>query len=55
MPDGLPDAYFGPVGKQPHDWRKQPDIGSDDDADLAVTPPDVVALLGFDPVKEKAE
>jgi hypothetical protein len=47
-PIGLPDVTYG--GKPPPDWRKaEQDETPDDDEDLAETPPDVVAMLGFDP------
>lgn len=45
----LPEVHFGKVGASPIDWRKMPDEDADDDAELAKTPPDVVAILGFDP------
>ena len=46
----LPDVYYGEAGTSAPDWRKGAvDIGPDDDAELAETPPDVVKLLGFDP------
>lgn len=48
----LPETYFGAVGSAP-DWRDAPDPGADDDALLARTPADVVALLGFDPLEEE--
>jgi hypothetical protein len=35
------------------DWRNEPDpSGADDDEELKTTPPDVVAMLGFDPLDE---
>lgn len=52
---GLPsDVYFGgsPIESLP-DWRADNDPNADDDPDdepLAKTPPDVVAVLGFDPL-----
>lgn len=49
--EGLPMIHVGPVkegeGEQP--LVQVPGIEIDDDEELAVTPPDVVALLGFDP------
>lgn len=45
-------THFGYYGKPLPDWRKAPDADDDDDPDdeeLEVTPPDVVAILGFDP------
>lgn len=48
----LPDARFGDIEKPPVDWRKRPVVEPDDDAELPVTPPDVIAILGFDPKKE---
>ncbi len=46
----LPEAKFGTAVTASPDWRKSaPDDGPDDDAPLAETPADVVAMLGFDP------
>jgi hypothetical protein len=52
----FPGVHFGPVG-EPLDWRdpKFADDTPDDDAELAVTPPDVVGILGFDPLELKGE
>lgn len=48
------DVHFG-VPSNAKDWRKADvDTGPDDDEELAETPPDVVAILGFDP-KDKPE
>lgn len=53
----LPDVHFGPVGQPLPDWRKartEIDEGQTDDDDdelLPETPPDVVAMLGFDPLE----
>jgi hypothetical protein len=50
----LPDAHFGPPAANPLDWRDEEfeDDAPDDDAELTETPPDVVAMLGFDPLDE---
>lgn len=50
MPD-LPEIRFGGDVPLP-DWRERPDRDddADDDAELVETPPDVVGLLGFDPL-----
>jgi hypothetical protein len=48
--NNFPYAHFGRVDKKPVDWRKVPDPDPDDEQ--IVTPPDVVAMLGFDPDKE---
>lgn len=45
----LPMLYFGEVGEPGIDWRKQPEEIDPDDEEMAVTPPDVVEMLGFDP------
>ena len=45
------DVYFGSVKEAPLDWRSLPDDSPDDDALLAVTPADVVGILGFDPLE----
>ena len=53
----LPSPCFGDANTGPLNWRKaKPDPTMDDDSDeeLVATPPDVVALLGFDPMKEAA-
>jgi hypothetical protein len=48
----LPDVFFGEVKESNDDWRDEDqDIGPDDDEELAETPRDVVALLGFDPLE----
>jgi hypothetical protein len=49
MSDKLPDVYFGSVDYVPPDLV---DDTPDDDEELAETPWDVVALLGFDPLEE---
>jgi DNA topoisomerase-1 len=43
------DVWFGTVGKDDYDWRSGPPVGDPDDLQLDPTPPDVVAVLGFDP------
>ena len=49
----LPDVHFGRVHEKPRDWREElKNESDDDDEELSRTPPDVVALLGFDPAKE---
>jgi len=45
------DVHFGAVDRPALDWRLAPDDSPDDDEVLAVTPPDVVGLLGFDPLE----
>ena len=47
----IPTAHFGIAAKDAVDWRKETDEDPDD-TELAVTPPDVVKMLGFDPAKE---
>ena len=52
----MPALHFGPVGSKhvPKNlWGDSPD-DRDDDAVLAKTPPDVVAMLGFDPLDDAA-
>jgi hypothetical protein len=51
----LPDVFFGPPEAGSLDWRDEvfDDDASDDDAELAETPEDVVELLGFDPLDEE--
>ena len=52
MSGTLPDARFGSATASPADWRAGADEDNDpDDTLLAVTPPDVVAMLGFDPLE----
>lgn len=54
--DIFPDARWGNAEAKLPDWRGKPDDDADDDAELPATPPDVVAMLGFDPLeKEEAE
>lgn len=44
------DVHFGSPSREVKDWRDLPqDNTPDDDEELATTPPDVIALLGFDP------
>ena len=50
----LPDIHFGSAAAWKINWRGEPDDDGDDD-ELAETPPDVVAMLGFDPAEEVAE
>lgn len=53
MDDELPMAHFGPVGTplpDESDWTDDPDP---DDEELDETPPDVIAMLGFDPLDEE--
>jgi hypothetical protein len=50
----FPDVHFGPCDET-IDWRECVDDSPDDDAELAVTPPDVVGILGFDPLELKGE
>ena len=50
MSRALPLAHFGEVAK-PAGWRGLPFDDTDDDMELAVTPPDVIAMLGFDPLE----
>ena len=49
----LPDVHFGPAAAKPLDWRdgEYQDDAPDDDEELAETPADVVAMLGFDPLE----
>jgi hypothetical protein len=55
MSGSLPDAHFGTPDSPPADWRKTHDEAPDDDEQLAETPADVVAMLGFDPAKESGD
>ena len=48
----IPTAHFGTAAKDAVDWRKETNEDPDD-TELAVTPPDVVKMLGFDPAKEE--
>ena len=52
-----PDIHFGSAVSPPVDWRKNNADDVDDDEELARTPPDIIAMLGFDPkaVGEKAQ
>lgn len=51
----FPDAGFGeaPEESDEQDLPDTEDEEEDDDEELEVTPPDVVAMLGFDPKDEK--
>lgn len=49
----IPDVHFGNVDAPLPDWRKAAlDDGPDNDEPFAVTPQEIVDLLGFDPAKE---
>lgn len=50
----MPEKSNKMTPKQGTDWRKNAAAtdADPDDAELAHTPPDVVAQLGFDPAKE---
>lgn len=43
------DVYFGGVDLALPDWREEEEEEDADDEELEETPPDVVAVLGFDP------
>ena len=47
------DVHFGEISGAEVDWRSQEDEEDDDpdDEELEETPPDVVAVLGFDPLE----
>ena len=48
----LPDVRIGKLHAAAYDWRTGPeDDGAVDDERLPETPPDVVAMLGFDPLE----
>ncbi len=53
----LPEAKFGDAESKDVDWRASKDLDNkkDDDEELAKTPEDVVAMLGFDPLEMKQE
>lgn len=46
----FPQARFGSAEAPLPDWHEMADGGLDDDEELGETPPDVVAMLGFDPL-----
>ena len=46
----LPEVHYGSANDKPLNWRKaKADDVPDDDSELDETPPDTIALLGFDP------
>jgi hypothetical protein len=47
----LPDVHYGKAEDGRLDWRTYKDYGIDDDELLEETPPSVVEILGFDPLK----
>ena len=57
MSGNLPDVAFGHADAELPDWRAEPfaDDAADDDEELAETPPDVIAMLGFDPLDEATD
>ncbi len=46
--DFLETTHFGSVGRKPAPISDADDLDPDDD-EMEVSPPDVVAMLGFDP------
>lgn len=49
----LPDVHYGEVkDEEPSDELPKLEDETDDDEPLKVTPPDVVEILGFDPLDE---
>lgn len=46
----LPQAHFGTAKETPPNFRTQEPDEDADDEEMAETPPDVVAMLGFDPL-----
>jgi len=50
--NNLPDVRFGRIDPAQVDWRDLLDDEPDDDEELAETPDDVIAMLGFDPLDE---
>ena len=48
----LPDVTFGTTETKLPPWHDKDIDMKDDDEELSETPSDVVALLGFDPLKE---
>ena len=47
----IAQVFFGDPEKPPPKWREEPDDEDPDDEELPETPPDVVAMLGFDPLE----
>ncbi len=47
--DFFGDVYFGDELANDVDWRSGPDEDDPDDEELAVTPKDIIGILGFDP------
>jgi len=49
----FPNAHWGNIGNPLPDWRAiDQEDDADDDRELPETPPDVIAILGFDPLDE---
>lgn len=47
------DVHFGDVDKPLPDWHKSPIVDDEDPDDEDIpAPPDVIAILGFDPSEE---
>ena len=46
----LPDVHF--QDEEEVNWRDEPDDDDCDDEELSETPPDVIEMLGFDPLEE---
>ena len=47
----IPQIQIGPVGNPKVNWRLQPVEEDPDDEELAETPAEIVAVLGFDPAE----
>ena len=50
----LPDVHFGSITAKPKDWRAETPEADPDDEELTTTPPEVVKILGFDPLHENS-
>ena len=50
-PPELPDIHYGTAEGELPDWRKSEDDDEDpDDEELPETPPEIIEILGFDPL-----
>lgn len=51
LPKSSVDVHFGVINGATVDWRRETSEVDPDD-ELTSTPPDVIAMLGFDPAGE---
>ena len=54
--NGSSEVHFGSVGNPLPNWRENDSLKDEtdpDDEEMEKTPPDVIAIIGFDPKEER--